>query len=213
MVQHRVGAVLAATVLLGLGTSGCGAHHASQGAAPVTPTPSSGSGHDPGSTTDGSQGGHRSKGSDGTPKGSYDDTSGTPGKGPKNQSAVLTHLPGSTSSTCVAVGSRTDVRSGPMAMGNFADARAAFAKGKSAYDAAQSFFYVIPMSRSVTSVTVTATPVGRGGAAVHVRSSDVQQAAQWNYFPIHLTLPSAGGWRFRVTSASGQSCFDARFTT
>jgi hypothetical protein len=210
VVQLRVGIAAAATLLVGLGTAGCGAHH--DPAATGSPTsPSSPTGQQPSGSQSGHHGRHSGR-SAGTPgKGTYDDTSGTRAKSPKNQSAVLTHLPGSTSSGCVAVGKRTDVRSGRMAMGNFADARAAFAQAKTAYDAAQSFFYVIPMSRSVTSVTVTATPLGRGGAPVHVRATDVEQAAQWKYFPIHLTLPSAGGWRFRVTSSSGHSCFDATF--
>jgi hypothetical protein len=217
----RVGIAAVTTLLVGIGTAGCGAGQSQDNAATGTPTASSQTGHDAGQQpghSDGSQPGsghgHKSGGPDGTPgKGTYDDTSGTRAKAPKNQNAVLTQIPGTKTSGCVAVGTRTDVRSGRMAMGNFADARADFAKAKSVYDAASSFFYVIPMSRSVKSVTVTATRVGGGGAPVRVRSTDVEQAAQWNYFPINITLTSVGTWRFRVTSAAGHSCFDAKFAT
>lgn len=217
MLHVRVGVAAVTTLLVGFGTAACGSGSSHDQVGAGTPTaPSSQTGHDGGQDS----GGHTKgspPGSGHKPgtlgKGAYDDTSGTPAKAPKNQNAVLTQIPGTKSSSCVAVGTRTDVRSGRMAMGNFADARASFAKAKSAYDAAESFFYVIPMSRSVKSVTVTATRIGGRGAPVRVRSTDVEQAAQWNYFPVNLTLTSAGTWRFRVTSAAGQSCFDARFAT
>jgi hypothetical protein len=215
VVHARVAIAFATTLLVGLGTAGCGAQHPADRAATGTP-PSSHTGHDAGQHSGHAHGSHRHGHSgrhDGPGKGTYDDTSGTRTKSPKNQNAVLTQLPGSKKSGCVAVGTRTDVRSGRMAMGNFADARSKFSKAKGAYDAGESFFYVIPMSRSVKGVTVTATRVGGGGAPVRVRSTHVEQAAQWNYFPIHITLPSSGTWRFRVSSASAHSCFDARFVT
>jgi hypothetical protein len=217
VVQARVAIAAAAAVLVGLGTAGCGAHHSPERAATGTP-PSTHTGKNAGQHSGRDHAGH-GNGHDsgrhdgGLGKGSYDDTSGTRTRSPKNQNAVLTHLPGSKKAGCVTVGTRTDVRSGRMAMGNFADARAQFSKAKGVYDAGESFFYVIPMSRSVKAVTVTATRMGGGGAPVRVRSTDVEQAAQWNYFPIHLTLPSSGTWRFRVSSASAHSCFDARFVT
>ncbi|MGA8247956.1 MAG: hypothetical protein WB797_13725 [Nocardioides sp.] len=212
MVQARVAIAAATTLLVGLGTAGCGAHHAPDRAATGTP-PASHAGHDSGHAHKSHSKSHKGGRQGGPGKGTYDDTSGTRAKAPKNQNAVLTHLPGSKKPGCVAVGTRADVRSGHMAMGNFADARAQFSKAKSAYDAGESFFYVIPMSRSVKSVTVTATRIGGRGAPVRVRSSHVEQAAQWDYFPIHITLPASGTWRFRVTSASARSCFDARFAT
>jgi hypothetical protein len=217
----RVAIAAVTTVLVGVGTAGCGDGQSQDHAATGTPTSSQTgqdagqqSGHSDGSQPGKGHHGHKSGKPDGVPgKGAYDDTSGTKAKAPKNQNAVLTQIPGTKTSGCVTVGTRTDVRSGRMAMGNFADARADFAKAKTVYDADSSFFYVIPMSRSVTSVTVTATRVGGAGAPVRVRSTDVEQAAQWNYFPINITLTSAGTWRFRVTSAAGHSCFDANFAT
>jgi hypothetical protein len=150
----------------------------------------------------------------GLPKGSYDDTTGTRARHPKNQNAVLSQLPGASSARgCVVVGNRTDVRGGALAMGNFADARAKFRHAKNAYVADESFFYVIPASRSVGRVTVTATRPGRSGAPVRATSTDPEQAAQWKYFPIHLTLPASGTWRFHVSTPTASSCFDARFTT
>ena len=105
------------------------------------------------------------------------------------------------------------MRAGSVAMGNFADARAKFRSAKNAYVADESFFYVIPSSRSAGRVTVTATRLGRAGAPVRATSTHAEQAAQWKYFPIHLTLPASGTWRFHVSTPTASSCFDARFTT
>jgi hypothetical protein len=148
-------------------------------------------------------------------RGSYDDTSGTTARAPKNQNAVLSQLPGSpsTSRGCVAVGERADVRAGSIAMGDFADARASFRSAENAYVAGESFFYVITASRSVSRVTVTASRLGHPGSRVRATSSESEKAAQWTYFPIHLTLTSSGTWRFRVSTPGASSCFDARFET
>ncbi len=175
-------------------------------------SPSTSSGSSAGSKTDHGSGARAAAGH--LPKGSYDDTTGTRARQPKSQNAVLAQLSGSsTSRGCVAVGNRTDVRAGSVAMGNFADARAKFRSAKNAYVADESFFYVIPSSRSVGRVTVTATRPGRAGAPVRTTSTHAEQAAQWKYFPIHLTLPASGTWRFHVSTPTASSCFDARFTT
>lgn len=179
-------------------TTGAGAHtgHQTHASGPSSPS----------STPTSDQGGS-------TPS-TYDDTSGTTAHAPKNQHAVLAHLPGpSHSSACVAVGNRTNVRAGELAMGNFALARQNFSAAKSAYQAAPSFFYVIPGSRSAKNVTVVASRLGASGAPVRVHSDQVEQAAQWNYFPIQIQLPSSGTWRFRVSAGVEHGCFDASFTT
>lgn len=143
----------------------------------------------------------------------YDDTSGTLKSSPKDQSAVLATMPGPKGQKCAVVGTGTDVRSGRIAMGNFAAARAAFASSKSVYQAAPSNFYVIPQARKLTKVTLKLTPLTGHGKAFKVSSKQVEEAAQWKYFPVSVQIPAAGLWRFNVTSGTEQGCFEVRFTS
>ena len=146
------------------------------------------------------------------PNGSYDDTTGTGAKKPRSQGTVLNEMSGSKSEKCVVVGAQADVRSGDIAMGNFATARASFKKSKgAAYDADPSFFYVIPQSRKLDGVTVTATSNSVKGK-IKVKTHQVEDAAQWKYYPIHIKLTAKGVWRFKVVSGDSQGCFEARFT-
>jgi hypothetical protein len=210
-------------VLLAAGLAGCGSHakeSTGAGGAPATPgqsTSAQSGGNDQGTgdgTSDTSPSGGSSPSAGGKlPKGSYDDTSGTPAKKPKNQAAVLKQFPGVAAGRCVKVGTRTDVRSGRTAMGNFALARKNFGAAKSAYDADPSFFYVVPFSRSARSVTVVATRLGAHSTPVRVSTQQREEAAQWNYFPIEIQIPASGTWRFRVTTGSEHGCFDASFAT
>jgi hypothetical protein len=241
MLKFRAGVATVAVGVLAVGLTGCGSHQtadtqADRGARAADATHSSkhvsggaslqgshGSRHatkqpkehaathahatkEPSSSTSSSTSGT-------PPKGSYDDTSGTKAHPPKNQIAVLQHLPGVHASRCVTVGNRTDVRSGSIAMGNFALARQNFRTASSAYNADPSFFYVIPRSRAAKAVTVVASRLGGRHAPVRIRSRQVEQAAQWNYFPIQIQLPNTGTWRFRVTTGAEHGCFDASFTT
>jgi hypothetical protein len=237
MLKFRAGVATVAVGVLAVGLTGCGSHQtadtqADRGARAADATHSSKhvSG---GASLQGSHGSRHatkqpkehgathahatkepSSSTSGTPpKGSYDDTSGTKAHPPKNQIAVLQHLPGVHASRCVTVGDRTDVRSGSIAMGNFALARQNFRTASSAYNADPSFFYVIPRSRAAKAVTVVATRLGGRHAPVRIRSRQVEQAAQWNYFPIQIQLPNTGTWRFRVTTGAEHGCFDASFTT
>lgn len=145
--------------------------------------------------------------------GSYDDTSGTDAKAPKSQAKVLDAMGGAKSGKCVVVGNQTDVRSGRIAMGNFATARQAFKKSNgAAYDADPSFFYVIPESRNLTKVTVTATSAS-GADKIRFKTDQVEDAAQWKYFPIHMKLTASGTWRFKVVAGGAMGCFQADFTS
>ena len=224
MLKVRVVATMCAT-LLAMGLTACGSHQSAgtqadgttqggaSGGASSSLTPASG--QSPGdAASKASPGNASSPSAGGKPsKGNYDDISGTTSKGPKNQAAVLTQLPGKATGRCVSVGSRTDVRSGSMAMGNFVLARKNFRQAKSAYDAEASFFYVIPRSRASESVTVVATRLGGRATPVRVHSDQVEQAAQWNYFPVQVQIPASGTWRFRVTIGTQHGCFDASFAT
>ncbi len=220
MLKVRVVATTFATVLA-VGLTACGSHQSADtattpsGGSSGASSSSQGSSAPDSSASDAASGSGTKAATGHLPKGAYDDTSGTTARHPKNQNAVLAQLPGSASASrgCVAVGKRPDVRAGSIAMGNFADARAKFRKAKSAYVAGESFFYVIPASRSAGRVTVTATRLGGGGRVARASSHHAEQAAQWKYFPINLTLTSSGTWRFRVSTPTASACFDARFTT
>lgn len=145
------------------------------------------------------------------PPGSFDDNTGTTTRPPKSQKLVLASLPGKQGAGCVAAGDQRDVRSGPLAMGDFAEARAQFRRTKGAYDAAPSNFYVIPRDRDTRRVEVTLTPLTGPGTPIQVVSRQVEDAAQWRYFPISVKIPSPGTWRFTVTAGGQRGCFEADF--
>ena len=145
------------------------------------------------------------------PPGSYDDTSGTTNGTPHTQTAVLTHLPGSAAPRCVTVGERHDVRSGALAMGDFAAARATYAQTKGAYDAQPTHLYVIPQSRTVKSATMTLSRVGGGAAPIRLRSAHAATAAQWRFFPVSVAITRPGTWQIRVVAGSAHGCFVATF--
>jgi hypothetical protein len=216
MSRARAGVALAAaaTILAGCGAQGGGsdpAGTADGAAAGGAGTVAAGRGASPSNGPDG-QSGTTGRAVGRPPAGAYDDTTGSRGAKPRTQSAVLAHLPGSTRSTCVSVGARSVVRSGQIGMGSFSQARATFAKARTPYNAAPSFFYVIPHSRTAASVTVVASRPGTRVAPVTVRTRALETAAQWHYFPVHLQIPSRGTWRFQVTVGGDRGCFVASFT-
>jgi hypothetical protein len=223
MSRARTGVTLvaAATILAGCGAQG-GDPSASTGGAGGTDAVGAGTTLAPNGATQSTHSDGRSGAPSATtggsravgkpPKGAYDDTTGTRTGKPHLQTSVLAHLPGPTRSACVSVGSRSVVRSGPLGMGSFSSARSAFAQAKTPYNAAPSFFYVIPRSRTAGAVTVVATRPGVRTAPVTVHSRDLEPAAQWHYFPIHLQIPSRGTWRFQVTVDGDRGCFVVSFT-
>jgi hypothetical protein len=221
MVEPRRGAGLTAAVALLTLATACGGH---AGGAQASRVPSSAtSSVGAGTSASGSSSSSSSSGMKGAtptaiptptasaPATTYDDTSGSTAAKPKNQRRVLTGLPGSASGGCVQVGARTDVRSGALAMGNFADARAKFHATKGAYDADPSFFYVIPTSRTAKHLTVRIS--GGRGAPVTVHVNHLEDAAQWLYFPVSVKLPHAGRWRFDVVAGAQHGCFEAAFAS
>ena len=210
-------AVLAAALLTagcGSGTSGAAGSHpavtaptASPGAPPAAHRHRSGPAqHRAGSTTPGTGVSGRV-----APAGSYDDTSGTKIRRPRTQGVVLTHLPGSTGSRCVSVGDRHDVRSGMLAMGDFATARAAYAASNGAYDAEPTHLYVIPRSRTTRSVALTLTRVGGGAPPIRVGSHQAADAAQWRFFPVSLAITRPGTWRVAASAGAAHGCFLVTF--
>jgi hypothetical protein len=145
------------------------------------------------------------------PPGSYDDT-GSSGRAPRTQRPVLDHLPGARTG-CVPVGARSSVRSGDLAMGDFAQARADFRATHGAYDAEPSHFFVIPQARTARRTTVTLTRVGGGAPAIRTSADHLEDAAQWKYFPVSAKITRPGTWRFTVRVGASTGCFLATFTS
>jgi hypothetical protein len=130
----------------------------------------------------------------------------------RKQDVVLNTLPGSKNASCVRINDQRDVRSGQIAMGNFAGALAAYRESKGAYDAPPLNFYVIPESLSAGKVTVTMTPVTADSTARTMTSSQVESAGRWKYFPVSVTVPAPGTWRFTAVSGQQRGCFQVTFT-
>jgi hypothetical protein len=207
-----VALVAAATVLAGCGGQGDGGATSGGGSANAGPgVVADVGGGASGTTSDSTQVVGKGSTSGKPPRGAYDDTSGTRTGKPRTQRAVLARLPGPSRSTCVSVGARSVVRSGAVGMGSFAQAIALFDQAKTPYNAAPSFFYVIPHSRTASAVTVVASRPGTGTAPVVFRSRHLESAAQWHYFPVHIQIPSRGQWRFQVSVDGDHGCFLASF--
>jgi hypothetical protein len=129
-----------------------------------------------------------------------------------DQSPVLSSLPGSAKSGCVAVGDRTDVRSGTMAAGNFATARKQFADQVKTVPAPTVNLYLIPAdARSLREVTLTLEQLGGRHLKRSVTSTSVQDAEQWKYFSLQASVPAAGKWRLKATAGASTGCFDVDF--
>lgn len=124
-----------------------------------------------------------------------------------DQAGVLNALPGRTSPGCVSVGARaTDVRSGSVAAGNFATARHSYASGTHTV-----FLYLIPQhAKGLHRATITLTPRS-GGSPATITSTQVDQAAQWQYFSVDLPVPAPGAYRLTMAAGSDHGCFDVTF--
>jgi hypothetical protein len=146
------------------------------------------------------------------PSGAYDDPGGA-APAPRSQQPVLAHLPGARAQRCVAVGANSAVRSGDLAMGDFAQARADYRAVHGAYDAEPSHFFVIPQSRHARRTTVTITRVGGGAPEIRTSADHLEDAAQWKYFPVTAKITRPGTWRFTVRVGASTGCFVARFAS
>lgn len=125
-----------------------------------------------------------------------------------DQTSVLNRLPGSASSSCATVGTQTDVRSGSLAVGNFAEARAAVAKG--AANGAEVSFYVVPADgAAMPGVRLKAT--SPTGAVRTVSSTQVEQADTWYYYRVALPVRDRGSWRLEFTAGGDTGCYRVTF--
>jgi hypothetical protein len=137
---------------------------------------------------------------------------GTPAPTDGSQRTVLNNLPGSAATgTCVAVGSRPDVRSGTMAAGNFVTARKAFTDQAPTKEQPLVSLYMIPgNSKGLTTVTVKLRNV-QTGASRSMTSDDRQYAEDWLYFPVRITIPSKGTWEITANAGANTGCFSVTF--
>ena len=140
----------------------------------------------------------------------------TPGpstpKNPENQTRVLDSLPGNAKPGCVEVGDRSDLRSGAIAAGNFADARAQYASNAGSQEQPEVHLYVIPQhAKQLHSVTVTMEPMSRAAKRSTVTSRSVEQADVWTYFSVHIPVPAPGEYRIRMVAGADQGCFVVDF--
>lgn len=127
---------------------------------------------------------------------------------PGRQDSVLETLPGKAKAGCVDVGDMRDVRSGSMAAGNFVDARAQF----SASPTAGIPFYFIPVeTKGDPELTVDLERVDAPGST-KIRSSQIQTADEWQYYPVTITVPEAGTWRIKASAGTASAgCWVATF--
>jgi hypothetical protein len=125
---------------------------------------------------------------------------------------VLASLPGSSSSSCANVGSHTDLRSGAIAAGNFAHARAQYSQTVASTEVPMLDLYVIPQhAATLTSLTITLDPTGSGPTTT-VTSKSVEQADAWSYFAVQLPVPAPGGYQLTMVSGSDRGCFLVTFS-
>jgi hypothetical protein len=127
---------------------------------------------------------------------------------PGRQDSVLESLPGEAKSGCVDVGSQRDVRSGSMAAGNFADAQAKF----SGSPTSSIPFYFIPVDLTGDPELVVELKRLDGSGSDEIRSSQIQTADEWRYYPVMITIPAAGKWEIKASAGAASSgCWVAAF--
>jgi hypothetical protein len=133
------------------------------------------------------------------------------GAGPRsNQTQVLESLPGSGAARCAYVGSRTNVRAGSMAAGNFRIARTKYAAEARRSEAPELFLYVIPQrTKHLHKLTVSVDPAS--GPTRTVTSTSMERADVWRYFAVDIPIPRAGAYRLIMVSGANRGCFDVIF--
>lgn len=132
-----------------------------------------------------------------------------PDNEPGRQDSVLESLPGEASVGCVKVQDERDVRSETMAAGNFVDAQAQFA------DSAESEipFYFIPSALDGDPELVVRLTQVNGAGEEEIRSSVIETADEWRYYPVRFAIPAEGTWRIEATAGADNSgCWEVAFT-
>ncbi|MFD5213472.1 hypothetical protein [Microbacterium sp. NPDC058345] len=127
---------------------------------------------------------------------------------PGRQDSVLDRLPGEAGSGCVAVNDERDVRSGTMAAGNFAEARAQYS------DSAESemSFYFIPAALEGDPELVIRLTQVNGSGEKEIRSAAIETADEWRFYPVRFAIPEEGTWRIEATAGDeNRGCWEATF--
>ncbi len=134
----------------------------------------------------------------------------TTASGSGDQGSVLKTLPGSSSSKCVAVGSRRDVRSGSLAAGNFAQARTQYRTIKN-QELPTVSLYVIPQS-SKTMPTLKVKVTTASGSSTTVTSTSVGDADKWRYYNVQVPVAKPGTYHLHASAGANHGCFTVVFT-
>lgn len=126
-----------------------------------------------------------------------------------NQASVLDSLPGSRRMTCAQVGTHTDLRSGSLAVGNFAVARKSYVKQVPITEVPTVFLYLIPQHmRAAKKAVVT---MHGPGTTQRVTSKDVEEAGDWRYFALNLPVSSPGSYQLNIAAGVDRGCFRVTF--
>ena len=132
-----------------------------------------------------------------------------PTNAPGRQDSVLDSLPGEASAGCVDVRDLRDVRSGSMAAGSFADARASFAESP---ESTLPFYFIPADLVGDPELTIQLEQIG-GTVSKEIKSSAIETADEWRFYPVALSIPEAGKWR--ITASAGEAnkgCWEVDFT-
>lgn len=211
--RHTASSIAAAGLAVAMLASGCSSSDPTPASAKSSPSasdqPSSGSSAEAkrsakpktsGSTASGDSGASPTPGPVSTAK-------------PDNQTTVLESLSGSSSPRCAPVGKRTDVRSGRIAIGNFATARKQYKKEAPSKEQPEVFLYVIPEhSKKMRNLTLTVKPITGEGKSRTIKSNSVEQAEMWNYYAVNLPISAPGSYRLTAVSGADKGCFEVRFS-
>jgi len=97
-------------------------------------------------------------------------------------------------------------------MGNFQSARKVYKSlARGSDDVPTLDLYVIPKSRSASSVQITMTSMAAGSEPRTVKSTDVETADIWEYYSVHIPVPAPGVWKLDVRAGKDSGCFQVTF--
>ena len=125
-----------------------------------------------------------------------------PTVGPKkDQSDVMTRLPGKKKQGCVEVGRGRDVRSGSMAAGPFDTAASTGAKVR---------LYFIP-SKGKKLEPLTVNFLNKATGAQFVRQQkQISDVNEINFYDLTVAIPDPGTWTVRATNGAESGCWVAK---
>lgn len=137
------------------------------------------------------------------PKRDYD---GLPKSG-KQQSPVLSQIPGNNDASCVDTSGMRNARSGSIAAGPFDQVDQSYGTKVPGKPRRSIRIYWIPMSSNPDGLTVRVTKAG-GGPTSTVKKSQVSDADKWKFFDTNIPISEPGTWVLRARSGSNHGCFE-----